>query len=270
MAVLGPLARSAEDLELALDVVAGPDVGNDVAWRVDLPPPRRAALREYRVAVLPTVEWLPTDPESLAALEALAGRLQAAGARVGRAQPEGLGDVRDYYKLYLSIVGAIEATGLDEEKQHRRAEACRSSGDEFMAAYAQGIEGRASDLILWTGRRERYRASFRAFFRDWDVLLAPADIVNAFPHTDAPVSRRRFEIAGQTVSYGRQSFYPSLANLSGHPATAFPAGFTRDGLPIGLQAIGPDLEDRTPIRFAACLAEAFGGYVPPPGYGAVE
>jgi amidase len=62
------------------------------------------------------------------------------------------------------------------------------------------------------------------------------------------------------VRYGWQSVYPSLANLSGHPATAFPVGLTRSGLPIGLQAIGPYLEDRTPIRFAALVAREFGGF----------
>jgi amidase len=60
--------------------------------------------------------------------------------------------------------------------------------------------------------------------------------------------------------------YPGLATLCGHPATAFPFGLTRHGLPIGLQAIGPYLEDHTPLRFAALVAQKFGGYQTPPGY----
>ena len=52
------------------------------------------------------------------------------------------------------------------------------------------------------------------------------------------------------------------------PATAFPVGLTRGGLPIGLQAIGPYLEDRTPLGFAALAEHEFGGFRPPPGYGA--
>ncbi len=268
VAVLGPLTRSAGDLELALEVAAGPDIGEDMAWEVTLPPARHERLAGYRVALLPPVEWLPTDGEILPALDDLAGKLERAGVQISRTQPEAFGNLRDYYKLYLSISAAIENTGLPEEQRRRRADLCHSSRDEFLAAYARGIVGSASDYIGWWGERERYRASYRAFFRDWDILVAPVNIVNAFPHTEVRFSERRFEIDGQSVYYGRQTFYPGLASLSGHPATAFPAGHTRSGLPIGLQAIGPYLEDRTPIRFAACLAQEFGGFVPPPGYDA--
>ena len=69
-------------------------------------------------------------------------------------------------------------------------------------------------------------------------------------HMPQPMSERWLEVDGQRVPYGRQAVYPSLASLSGHPATVFPVGLTEAGLPIGLQAIGPYLEDRTPIRFA--------------------
>jgi len=61
-------------------------------------------------------------------------------------------------------------------------------------------------------------------------------------------------------------FCAALATLAGQPATAFPAGRTRGGLPIGLQAIGPYLEDRTPIRFTALAARELGGFVRPPRY----
>ena len=61
-------------------------------------------------------------------------------------------------------------------------------------------------------------------------------------------------------------FYPALATLAGQPATAFPVGRTSGGLPMGLQAIGPYLEDRTPLRFAALVAQEIGGFARPPGY----
>ena len=124
----------------------------------------------------------------------------------------------------------------------------------------------ASDYITWHGQREAYRGLWRSFFREWDVLLTPANIVPAFPHTDAPFQQRTLAINGITVPYSRQSAYAGIATLAGQPATAFPAGMTSTGLPIGLQAIGPYLEDYTPIRFAGLVARELGGFGRPPGY----
>lgn len=95
------------------------------------------------------------------------------------------------------------------------------------------------------------------------MLLAPVNIVNAYPHLDAP-RPHPFRIAGQNMRYDRQNVYPAIASLCGQPATALPCGLTRAGLPIGLQAIGPYLEDRTPIHFAALAAQLCGGFRAPP------
>jgi amidase len=262
MAVQGPLARSAEDLALAMEVVAGPEVGEDVAWRLEFPPARHNRLADFRVAILPPIPWLTVDHEITAALDKLATDLGRAGAIVKEVQPEMFGDLRDYYKLYLSIFWAMSSTGQPEEERRRQAEEFRATGDEFVATYAQGVEASASDYLIGFSRREKYRAAYRYFFQDWDVLLAPANITNAFPHTKGP----SLTINDQTVGYERQFVYPSLCNLSGQPATAFPVGRTQAGLPIGLQAIGPYLEDHTPIRFTGLVAQAFGGYSAPPGY----
>lgn len=266
LAVIGPLARSAEDLELALEVGAGPEIGEDAAWRLALPPARHDRLGQFRVAVLPVPDWLPLDDEIGAALERVSVELARRGVKVERAQPASLGNLREYYELYLSIVGSIESIGRPPEKRVQAAERFRASGDWYLAAYGRGVDAQAAEYIAWHGKRESYRAAYRAFFRDWDVLLAPANIVNAFPHMDAPFGQRKLEVNGRSVRYGLQSFFAGLANLTGNPSTAFPVGFTRSHLPIGLQAIGPYLEDRTSIRFAACLARELGGYLPPPGY----
>jgi amidase len=266
MAVQGPLARSAEDLELAFDVVAGPDVGEAVAWRLEIPPARHNRLANYRVAVLPSIPWLPVDEEIMTALDNLAAELGRAGAQVKEAQPEDFGDLRDYYRLYLSLMWALSAVGQPETATRRQAEKFRASGNEFLTAAANGLEAGVSDYVIWFRQREQYRAAYRAFFRKWDVLLTPVSIVNAFPHLNVPWPERVLNVNGQQVDYDLLSVYPSLGNLSGQPATAFPVGLTRSGLPIGLQAVGPYLEDRTSIRFAALVAQAFGGFQLPPGY----
>ncbi len=266
MAVLGPLARAAADLELAFDLIAGPEVGEDAAWSLNIPPARHTRLHDFRVAVLPPIPWLPVEQEILAAQARLVERLRGLGARVEEAQPEGLGDWRASYKVYLSLLTTIMALGLSSARRFELLSELNEKHDEFSEARKEALEAQAGDYIIWHGKREQYRAAYRAFFREWDILLAPVNFVNAFPHDDQPFEQRVLRVEGQTVSYGLQHAYASVATLCGQPATAFPVGQTRDGLPIGLQAIGPYLEDRTPLRFAALVEQEFGGFQAPPGY----
>ncbi|HXJ77204.1 MAG TPA: amidase [Candidatus Methylomirabilis sp.] len=274
MGVQGPLARSAEDLDLALSILAGPDVGEDVAWRVELPRARHERLADFRVAVLPPISWLGVDGRITAALDGLASRLGRLGCVVKQAQPEALGDLREHHGLYRSLLSAVTSARVDEETRQKRIAMYEKAGDEFSRAHLRGLTARAGDYILWHGRREQYRASWRAFFRDWDVLLAPAMNVLAYPHIerawpeDDSDLTLTFTVDGRAVPYLHGLVYPAVSTVAGQPATAFPAGRSREGLPIGLQAIGPYLEDHTPIRFSALLAREIGGFTKPAGYDA--
>src|SRR2546428_3316818 len=87
MGVQGPLARSAEDLELALDVLAGPDMGEDTAWRLELPAARHTRLAEFRIAVLPPIDWLPVDGEITTSLDRLAAGSRARAPRSSAPSP---------------------------------------------------------------------------------------------------------------------------------------------------------------------------------------
>jgi amidase len=272
MGVQGPLARGAEDLELALSILAGPDVGEDVAWRVVLPPARGTRLTDFRVGVLPPIPWLPVDDQIAAALEDLASRLGGLGCTVKRIQPDTLGDFREHHALYRSLLSAVTGARMDEATRQQRLEMLRNQDDDFSRAALRGHEGTAGDYIIWNARREQYRAAWRAFFREWDVLLAPAMNVLPYPHVDRawPMDDSdftlTFDIGGRAVPYLDGLVYPAVSTVAGQPATAFPVGRSREGLPIGLQAIGPYLEDRTPIRFTTLLAREIGGFTKPEGY----
>ena len=275
MGVQGPLARSAEDLELGLEVVMGPEVGEDVAWRLELPAARGERLADLRVAIMPRLDWLPISAEILEALDTLASRLSAAGAKVGVAAPDSFGDLRAYHSVYMSMLAAVTSGRLTPEERARQAQRSASQDDdEWSAARALGSTAGVAEWGGLHGRREEYRAAYRAFFRDWDVLLVPIVLRTAFPHFDRPwpdaddSPMLMVDIDGQQIPYENQLVYPALATLCGQPATAFPVGLSRTGLPLGLQAIGPYLEDRTSIRFAALASELMGGFVRPPGYDA--
>ncbi len=273
MGVQGPLARTAEDLELAMNVIAGPEVGEDVAWSLRLPAPRAETLSGLRVAIMPRIDWLAVSGDILAAQEYLASKLSRAGATVQTAAPETFGDLREHHSLYVSMLNAITSVSMKPEDRKQAADRTAAEDQSLwkeakVAALAAGV----SEWLVWHERREQYRGAYRAFFRDWDVLLAPITLRTAFPHMDHPWRRQErpiqtmVEIDGMAHPYEHQLVYPGLATLCGQPATAFPVGLATDGMPIGLQAIGPYLEDFTPIRFAALVTREFGGYSRPPGY----
>ncbi|HEY3061899.1 MAG TPA: amidase family protein [Chloroflexota bacterium] len=274
MGVQGPLARTAADLELALRVIAGPEVGEDVAWRLELPLPRHESLAAFRVAVMPRLDWLPVSAEILGVLDTLASRLSRAGATVRLAAPETFGDLREHHALYMSVLSAVTSPRLSREDRERQAKAAEINRElPWATAKAAAWSAGVAEWLSMHERREHYRAAYRAFFRDWDILLAPITLCTAFPHLDLPWPPPQtpgpitmVDIDGQLHPYEDQLVYPALATLSGQPATAFPVGLSKDGMPIGLQAIGPYLEDFTPIRFAAYAAEEMGGLVRPPGF----
>jgi amidase len=266
LAVQGPLARSPEDLDLALSLLAGPDVGEDVAWRLDLLAPRHKRLDDFRVAIAPLQSWMPVDNAIVAAMETVAEACRKAGAQVIEAAPEMIGDGREAYRTYRSLMFSIIASRWSRERQAQEAAEALENEDALAEADSAGMAATAGDYLGWFGYRETLRQSYRAFFRDVDVWIAPANTTNAFPHDDRPFPERRLVINNGEVDYMHQCFYAGMATLPGQPSTAFPVSRTADGLPVGLQAIGPYLEDRTPIAFAELLAREIGGFVPPPDF----
>jgi amidase len=98
-------------------------------------------------------------------------------------------------------------------------------------------------------------------------VLAYSHIERAWPPDDSDLTLT-FTVDGRAVPYLHGLVYPAVSTVAGQPATAFPVGRSREGLPIGLQAIGPYLEDLTPIRFAGLLAREIGGFTRPAGYDA--
>jgi amidase len=260
----GPHARSAGDVRLALDVVMGPDVGDDVARRFVLPPPRRTRLADFRLAVLPVQPWLPVDADILAAADSLFDRLRKLGTRVDVLQPPQLGDLRQMHRLYRRMMYALISVRWSDELRRAQIADKEARPDEFFHADARGIRATAADYLQWHGQREVYRDALRTFFADYDLLLTPMTLTTAFKHTTAPVPDRKLLIGDRAAEFEWMSFYPGLATLPGHPATAFPIGLSSEGLPMGLQAIGPFLEDYTPLHFAELLEQEFGGFVVPP------
>jgi amidase len=132
---------------------------------------------------------------------------------------------------------------------------------------ARAYTVRHRDWISVNERRERYRERWAEFFRDFDVPLCPVMSVPAIAHDHSePVGQRTLVVNGVKRPYWTVLVpWVTLIGTAYLPSTAAQIGTTADGLPVGMQIVGPYLEDRTTIDFARKLAEVVGGFERPPG-----
>jgi amidase len=267
LAVIGPMARTAADLSLLLDILAEPDeLTLGAAYRLTLPAARHANLADYRVLVFDTHPSIPTSASVRAAIAEFADNLAGVGAKVMRESPL-LPDQAEAARLYMRmLMSVLGATYPPEVYERARAEAAGLDAHDHSleAERARGAVLGHRDWIVADGERVALRQRWRALFAEFDVVLCPVMPTPAFPHDHSNQSGRRISIDGTDYDYFDQLALAGVATLPGLPATAFPIGTSEDGLPIGVQAIGPMFEDRTTIRFAELAEREFGGFTPPP------
>jgi amidase len=233
-ASIGPLARTAADLRLALSVTLGPEQPG-LSWR--MPAPRHTRLGGFRVGVVLDSPRAPVGAEVGAALSDAVDAIARTGATIVEGWPRGV-DPIEGYDAFGAQVGAF--FGVQDPDQ---------------------AEGSLADFMREDARRMAYRTAWLNYFRTADVFLSPVDFTAAPPHDDRPFGERT--VAGQP--YADQSFWVAHAALPGLPALSAPVGLTPAGLPVGLQVAGPRYEDDTVITFAELLAGEIGGYVEPAG-----
>jgi amidase len=135
------------------------------------------------------------------------------------------------------------------------------------AGFLRGTTLRHRDWILINEARLHLRAAWSDFFREHDVLLCPVSPTAAIPHDHSePLSNRLIQVNGKPQSYLTTMAWSGVVGVAHLPATVAPVGHTADGLPVGIQIVGPYLEDHTPISFARHLAGVMEGFRIPPGY----
>ncbi|WP_447726287.1 amidase family protein [Sphingomonas koreensis] len=222
LGVVGPMARDAADLAAMLDILA--DTPLPRAGRFPGPAGKRLLLLDHHPAA-------PTDP----AIRATLDRLDAAAGNTG--------------------IHIARSSGLlpDLAAQHRAY--CKMLAITF-ARGAPGPGGQAASLAEWFNlldAQARNRRAWSRLFDEFNAVVTPANVVTAFAHRDDPYNDRRMIVDGRDTSYDAQLAWAGLATYPGLPATAFPAGTTADGLPVGLQVIADYRDDLSAIAIADLL-----------------
>lgn len=243
--VFGPIARSAGDLATLLEVLGGPSGEDTKAWRIHLPPARHADIRDYRIGT-----WLDdpageVDSEVGEALSAAAEALAKAGARVSKSRPPI--HLSEAVALFNALI--TPAISVSTDKQ---------TGDAISGTHRAWLDNHQS--------RTQMRSVWSEWFREFDVLLCPVTPMAAFPHDHSgTIVDRSVLINGRSRPHIDTLTWTGLVGVAYLPSTVAPVGFTRGGLPVGIQVVGPYLEDRTSLFVAAELEALLGGYTSPPG-----
>jgi amidase len=269
LCAIGPVARSAEDLELALSLIAGPDPIEASAWTLQLPPPRKAALAELRVAVMLDDAHFEVDNEVQERVKAVADFLEKKGAKVSYQARPAI-DTASAFNVFGGLLMAGLTARQGDEKFWSRLAHLRK---RFMSVDSSDGGPPIERIFTYADwqrldtARHLLRQAWREFFREQDVLLCPAAPTVAIPHEpNTEWHQREITIKGKRTSMADPTFWGGFFTVAHLPATVAPAGLSKSGLPVGVQIVGPEYGDLTCVALAHGLEREFRGFVPPKGW----
>jgi amidase len=263
LAVAGPMARTVEDLELGLDIIAGPNRWDGPAWRLELPPPRHGALKDYRVAAWLDDPICRVEPGVRALLEKAAQALASAGVAVDyEARPEFTLD--KVFATFSALLQAALSGGVPFDKIEKYAAAI---GDTPAAQMKRSQAMRHRQWLSHNERRLQMRKRCEEFFKQWDAILLPVMPCPAILHDHSePLAARMAAVGGEPRPYWELNAWMAPAGACYLPATVIPVGCLANGLPVGIQIVGPYLEDRTTLDLGRHLLAMTGGCPRPAGF----
>jgi len=263
MGTFGPLARSVDDLELALRIIAGPDGHEAEAPPVPIGPRPRLEAADLRIAVLETNPLVQVSQDTAQVVQATARLLSKAGAKVKRAEPEGLDWTQsweDWCDLFQYLIHALEPLPVRE-----RFFPMIDSSDPSARSAARGARLDMADFFAVLDRRDQTLRQCEAFLDDYDAWLMPVMPDAAFIRQS---QKEPLVIDGKPYPYFfAGTSYNYLANLTGQPSLVLPCGFSKEGLPIGLQLTGKKWGEAKLLGVAKVLEKLLPPCPVPPNYG---
>jgi len=268
--VVGPLARGAEDLEIALDVIAGPDAIDGRGWTLSLPRSKKKQLRDFKVAVLPSDPNAEVDHSVQSEIQKLADFLRKRKVKVSdKARPAI--DTAELNDVYVRLLRAATSARMSDSVYHQAVADAASLPADDMSYFAQMQRGNSLSHRTWlqlNEKRHRMRHAWDAFFKDYDLMICPISVAAAFPHDQKGLRHlRTIVVNNKKVPVVDQIFWAGYSGVTLLPSTAVPIGQTTDGLPIGVQIVGPQYGDYSTIAFAKLLEKEYRSFEPPPAYG---
>lgn len=269
ISVIGPLARSAKDLDIAVQAIAGPDSLEAACWKAELPLPKKNALKDLKIAVMLSDPCSAVDGTYGALLQDLVDKLGQAGATISdTARP--VKDTARAFEVYVTLLRAATSGRVDPDVMAEMQGVLANSAPtdrDYISMMARGIMLSHTEWLKLNEERNKLRQDWAAFFEDWDVLICPAAASTAFPHDqEGHRHHRSITVNNSQEPTTHQLFWAGFSGVFYLPSTVAPAGIAKDGLPGGVQIITAHGHDRTSIKVAELIEEAFGGFVAPPAF----
>jgi len=267
--VVGPLARGAEDLEIAMDAIAGPDEIDGRGWKLALPRSKKKKLRDFKVAVLLSDANAEVDQPVQDELQKLATFLGRSKAKVSDTARPAI-DTVELNDVYIRMLRAATSMRMPDDLHAQAVRDAAALADGDTSYFARMQRGNSMSHRTWlqlNEKRHRMRLAWDAFFEDYDLMLCPVAVTTAFPHDHVGLRHKRtIVVNNRKVPVVDQIFWAGYAGVTLMPASAAPIGQDRNGLPIGVQIIGRQYDDYTCIQFAKLLEQEYRSFVPPPAY----
>jgi len=180
-------------------------------------------------------------------------------------------DTVELNDVFVRLLRAATSGRMTDEMHEQALADAKSLPASDMSYFAQMQRGNSLSHRTWlqlNEKRHRMRLAWDAFFQDYDLMLCPVAVTAAFPHDQKGLRHlRTIVVNNKKVPVVDQIFWAGYAGLSYLPASAAPIGQTADGLPIGVQIIGPQYGDYSCIEFAKLLEKEYRSFEPPPAYG---
>ncbi|MEM7096060.1 MAG: amidase family protein [Actinomycetota bacterium] len=246
--VVGPIARSVADLELMLPVMHEPFMAPAAATQ--------QSLHDFRVGIVLHSPVGEQDDQVTRTIEAAVAALVDAGVRV--VAPPRTELLVETHEVGLEL-GRAAACGPYPPPPAEDLDRYKQGGRDYDALAAWGAAMPYREWIGLNNRRGELRARWTDYFGGADLLLAPVTPTTAPPHdTHRPFNEQTVLVNGAERPLIEQWIWASLANPTYQPSVAFPAGLADDGLPVGMQAVGPFMADRTCLRFGVLAQSVLG------------
>tara|TARA_B110000438_G_scaffold259933_1_gene269668 strand:+ start:860 stop:2311 length:1452 start_codon:yes stop_codon:yes gene_type:complete len=268
ISVIGPLARSAVDLDTSIRIVAGPDRIRARGYKLELPDWKGRKLSELKVAVWKNDPLAPVTKETQLRVEMISAALKDEGASVNEdARPSFEPELS--HEVYRRLLHSTMSARMPDQEYESLQKYVALLDPEDQSEASNTMRAQVSNFKEWAAANEmrhRLRWQWNDFFEEYDLLLTPTMPTPAFEHDHRKFSERTLMVDNEERDYFEGVFWAGLSGVAYLPSTIVPTGLNAEGLPIGVQMIGPEYSDLVTIGVAGELEQMGFKFEPPKNY----